>query len=189
MAESTQSVDEYAAHLEGRLGAIARVQGFLMRAPGTLVDLDELVSSEFLAQSIPDEQLQVAGPRTLLGSKAAETLGLALHELTTNSIKFGALAHSQGCVRVLWRRDPVDPGCIVMDWLETGGPPISQPIAKGFGFELLERTLPYELGGRSSVTLEPAGLHCLIIFAAPPGDTVAADTTHGEPGGTDPDGR
>lgn len=65
MAETSRSIDEYAAHLEGRIGALARTQGFLLRAPETSVALEELVRSEFLAQSIGDEQLQIDGPRTI----------------------------------------------------------------------------------------------------------------------------
>jgi two-component sensor histidine kinase len=166
MSETSTSVPEYAAHLEGRLGAIARIQGFLLRAPGASVDLDELARSEFLAQSIQDEQVQIAGPRTLLSSKAAQTLGLAFHELVTNSIKFGALARSEGRVRINWQRDPAEPGCVRMQWHETAGELIPQTLTKGCGFELIERMLPYEMGGTSSITLDDSGLHCLITFAA-----------------------
>jgi two-component sensor histidine kinase len=167
MSESSGSVQEYAAHLEGRLGAIARVQGFLLRAPGASVDLEELVRSEFLAQSIQDEHVQIAGPRTLLDAKAAETLGLAVHELVTNSIKFGALARSQGRVRVIWQRDSTEPQCVLMQWHETAGQSIPQTVTKGFGFELIERMLPYELDGTSTIALDASGLHCSITFSAP----------------------
>jgi two-component sensor histidine kinase len=170
MAETSRSIDDYAAHLEGRIGALARTQGFLLRAPETSVDLEELVRSEFLAQSIGDEQLQIDGPRILLGAKAAQTLGLALHELTTNSIKFGALVHGRGRVHVLWHRDRPDGGRVVLNWQEHAGHVIAAPVSKGFGFELIEGTLPYELGGSSSIALHPSGLQCLITFAAPPHD-------------------
>lgn len=170
MTETSQSIEEYAAHLEGRIGALARIQGFLLRAPDTAVDLEELVRSEFLAQSISDEQLQIAGPRVLLRPKAAETLGLALHELATNSIKFGALAHGQGRVHVLWRRDTSDPGRVMLDWREDAGRAISPAVSKGFGFELIEGTLPYELDGSSSIVLHPSGVHCSIAFAVSPHD-------------------
>jgi two-component sensor histidine kinase len=167
MAESSDSVQEYAAHLEGRLGAIARVQGFLLRAPGASVDLEELVHSEFLAQSIQDQKVQIAGPRTLLNSKTAETLGLALHELVINSIKFGALARSEGRVRVIWQRASAKPEYIRMEWHETAGESVPRNVTKGCGFELIEQMLPYELGGTSTITLDASGLHCLISFAVP----------------------
>jgi two-component sensor histidine kinase len=173
MAESSDSVQEYAAHLEGRLGAIARVQGFLLRAPGASVDLEELVHSEFLAQSIEDEKVRIAGPLTLLNPKTAETLGLALHELVINSIKFGALARAEGRVRVVWQREPAKPECVLMQWHESAGESVPRNVIKGCGFELIERMLPYELGGTSTITLDASGLHCMITFVAPPADAKA----------------
>jgi len=167
MSENSDSVQDYAAHLEGRLSAIARIQGFLLRAPGASVEIEELLRSEFLAQSIQDQQVQIAGPRTLLNPKAAQTLGLAFHELVTNSIKFGALARLEGRVRVIWQRDPVAPECVRMEWRETAGESIPQNVTKGCGFELIEQMLPYELGGTSTITLDASGLYCLITFAAP----------------------
>jgi two-component system CheB/CheR fusion protein len=167
MADSPTSVEEYAAHLEGRLSAIARVQGFLLRAPGARVDLEELVRSEFLAQSIQDGQLQIFGPRVLLDSKAAENLGLALHELTTNSIKFGALGCAGDRVHVRWRLEWQAQRRLVFDWRERVGRVLPDSDRKGFGFELIEQMLPYELGGCSSIAVHPDGLHCSFSFALP----------------------
>jgi two-component system, chemotaxis family, CheB/CheR fusion protein len=165
MAESSTSVEEYAAHLEARLGALARIQGFLLRAPDAFVDLEELVRAEFLAQSTPDERFEITGPRTLLGAKEAATLGLALHELATNSIKFGALASSDGRVQVEWSRPASRSEQIMLEWRERTPHGIAAATHKGFGFELIEQTLPYELGGSSSIVLHPTGLHCSIAFA------------------------
>jgi two-component system CheB/CheR fusion protein len=167
MADTPGSVEEYAAHLEGRLGAIARVQGFLLRAPDALVDLEELVRSEFLAQSIQDEQLVICGPRVLLNPKTAETVGLALHELTINSIKFGALENSGDRVHVVWHLEQPEHARVVLDWRERSERTLPASAARGFGFELIEQTLPYELGGTSSIALYPGGLHCSLVFAAP----------------------
>ena len=181
MADRSVSVQDYAAHLEGRLGAIARVQGFLLRAPDASVDLEELVRSEFLAQSIREEQAQIAGPRTLLNPKTAETLGLAFHELVTNSIKFGALGRSDGRLRIIWQRDSAKPECVLIEWHETAGESVPRNVTKGCGFELIERMLPYELGGTSTITLDASGLHCLITFAAP-NDAAGAPATGYNPG-------
>jgi two-component sensor histidine kinase len=168
MADTPGSVEEYAAHLEGRLGAIARIQGFLLRAPDALVDLEELVRSEFLAQSIRDEQLVICGPRVLLAPKTAETVGLALHELTTNSIKFGALVESGDRVQVQWRLEHTDHRRVVLEWRERVARALPMSETRGFGFELIEQTLPYELGGTSSIAVQPDGLQCSLVFAVPP---------------------
>jgi two-component sensor histidine kinase len=166
--ESNRSVEDYAAHLEGRLGAIARVQGLLLRAPDARVDLEELVRMELLAQSIVDDRTLVEGPRILLAGKTAETLGLALHELTTNAIKFGALSGLRGTVRVAWQHDPRDAGTLQIEWREqseqAGDATLSQ---RGFGFELIEKTLPYELNARTSLSMAERGLVCVIRLPLP----------------------
>jgi two-component sensor histidine kinase len=163
--ESNRSVEDYAAHLEGRLGALARVQGLLLRAPDARVDLEELVRMELLAQSIVDERTRVDGPRILLAGKTAETLGLALHELATNAIKFGALSGPRGTLRVAWRQDPQDAGNLEIEWLERSDTVGEATLGtRGFGFELIERTLPYELNARTSLSMAPDGLLCVIRF-------------------------
>ncbi|MBS0419421.1 MAG: sensor histidine kinase [Proteobacteria bacterium] len=167
MAESSGSVEDFAAHLEGRLGALARIQGFLLRAPDAPVDLEELVRAEFLAQSIPDEHFEIKGPRVLLTAKEAGTLGLALHELTTNAIKFGAFASPAGRLSVEWDRCGRSSEYVTLEWRERTRHVVSAATHKGFGFELIEQTLPYELGGTSSLVLTPSGLQCSITFLLP----------------------
>jgi two-component system, chemotaxis family, CheB/CheR fusion protein len=170
MSETSTSVEEYAAHLEGRIGALARIQGFLLRAPDAAVDLEELVRAEFLAQAVADEQFELSGPRTLLGAEEAATVGLALHELATNSVKFGALASPRGRIRVEWDCSGEKTRRTRLEWHERTEHVIPAISHRGFGFELIERTLPYELGGTSSITLHPTGLQCSITFAIPPHD-------------------
>ena len=168
MVETSACIEEYAAHLEGRLGAVARVHGFLLRAPNAGVDLEELVRAEFLAQSVPDEHLQVGGPRVMLGAKEAETVGLTLHELATNSVKFGALGHLGDKLSVRWRLEGPRRTRVVLDWLERGKRVLRANHRKGFGFEVIELLFPYELGGSSSVVVEPEGLRCSLTFPVPP---------------------
>lgn len=168
MAESSTSVEDFAAHLEGRLGALARIQGFLLRAPDAAVDLEELVRAEFLAQTIRDERFELSGPRILLSAKEAGTLGLALHELTTNAIKFGALASARGRIRVEWQCSTTEAHTTAtLQWREHTEHVTAAASHQGFGFELIEQTLPYELGGTSSIVLHPGGLACSISFVIP----------------------
>jgi len=167
------SKEEYAAHLEGRLDAIARIQGFLLRAPEAKEDLEELGRAEFLAQAISDDRAHISGPRILLSGKAAETLGLAFHELATNAIKFGSLNRPEGSVRIFWDRQPKDRTSVQLEWREqveaaglTATAVEADAINKGFGFELIEKVLPYELGAKSSLAISSAGAHCAITFTA-----------------------
>ena len=170
--ESARSSEEYAAHLEGRVGALARVQGLLLRAPEARVDLEELVRMELLAQSIVDERSEVGGPRVLLTGKTAETLGLALHELATNAIKFGALSGPRGTVHVTWQQAAGDTDPLQIEWTERSDHGTFTDLGtRGFGFELIEKTLPYELDAQTSISLAPSGLTCVIRFPLQPGGT------------------
>ena len=163
-ARADQSAEEYAGLLEGRLGALARVQDMLMRVPDAGADLMELASAEFLAQGVPEDRVTLTGPSVPLTSNVAASLALALHELATNAIKFGALSAAQGRVSVSWSENEQD-GFVRLEWRESGVPLLlTAPRTHGFGVELLENTLPYELGARTSVEFAPGGLTCLIEF-------------------------
>ncbi|MFL6599698.1 MAG: HWE histidine kinase domain-containing protein [Steroidobacteraceae bacterium] len=163
-ARAEQSVEEYAALLEGRLGALARVQDMLMRVPDAGADLMEVATAEFLAQGVPEERIDVAGPPVPLSGTVAGSLALALHELTTNAIRFGALGAAHGRVSLAWNENERD-GFVRLEWRETGVPVLlAAPRNHGFGVELLEHTLPYQLGARTSVEFAPGGLACVIEF-------------------------
>src|SRR5436190_761256 len=87
---------EYAAKLEGRIGALARVHEMLMRAPQQGIDLEELVHGELLTQAVPERCYRAIGPETRIGHEAAAPLALALHELAMNALLHGALGESDG---------------------------------------------------------------------------------------------
>jgi two-component system, chemotaxis family, CheB/CheR fusion protein len=165
-AETSTSIDEYASHLDGRLNAFARIQGMVTRDPDGGVDLEYLVVEELLGYNAREgEQLRVAGPPIRLQPKAAETFALALHELATNAIKYGALSQPAGRVDVSWRLDgTANPTQLTFDWRERGGPPVAPPQRKGFGSELLERTLAFELKSKTSLTFDRNGLQCTIAI-------------------------
>lgn len=162
-AETSISAEEYAAHLEGRISALARTQAFAIRQPQAGVDLGELVEAELIALAAREDKVKTAGPPVRLRPKAAETIGLALHELTTNAVKFGALSLPEGRLRITWRKDVfrTDP-CVRLEWLEEGVPGCALPSHRGFGRDLIERTVPYELRGASRLIFEPGGARCTI---------------------------
>jgi two-component sensor histidine kinase len=165
-AQTDQSVEEYAALLEGRLGALARVQDMLMRVPNAGADLLEIVSAEFLAQGIPEDRVSVDGRSVQMSAKVSASLALALHELTTNAIRFGALSSGQGHVEVRWSENEND-GFTRLEWRETGvSMLLAAPPTHGFGMELLTKALPYELRASTSVEFSAGGLVCVIEFRA-----------------------
>lgn len=163
-AETSASAEDYAEHLEARISALARTQGFAMRRPSAGVSLEELVDAELIAHAAREGKVKTAGPPVRLGVKAAETLGLALHELATNAVKFGALCTAEGRITVTWRKeiDREDP-CVRLEWIEESVAACpQQPARRGFGLDLIERTVPYELRGASRLSFEPGGIHCVI---------------------------
>jgi two-component system, chemotaxis family, protein-glutamate methylesterase/glutaminase len=169
-ALTSTTVEEYASHLDGRLNAFARTQAFVTRDPEVGVDLEYLVVEELLAYHAREgEQLHVSGPSIRLQLKPAETFALALHELATNAVKYGALAKPEGRIAVTWQIDRSSgTPQLVFDWIEKDGPKIDKPARRGFGSELLEQTLRFELKTRTTLSFDPSGFHCKIVIPIGP---------------------
>lgn len=166
-AEPDGPATDYVAHLDGRLNAFARVASAVARDPTAGVGLEGLVADELRASLAAEgERARIAGPRVLLQPKAAEVLGLALHELATNAIKYGALAAPFGQIRVSWQIAETDEtSCLVLTWRERRlSHSIVPPTHRGFGLDTLERTLPYELGARTTLAFAPDGLVCTMMI-------------------------
>jgi PAS domain S-box-containing protein len=123
-ARTSTTVEGYAMHLDGRIDALARVQGAVTRDPIAGVDLESLVAEELIAHAgREDGAVHIAGPPVRLQPKAAEAFGLAIHELATNAVKYGALSSPHGRIRATWRveRDGSGP-CLAFEWKESGIP-------------------------------------------------------------------
>ncbi|GEO18120.1 PAS domain S-box protein [Microvirga aerophila] len=164
-AEASKSVEDYAMHLDGRINAFARVQTAVARDPAAGLDLTELVADELLTYAAREgEQVRITGPAMRLQPKAAETFGLAIHELATNAVKHGALSVPQGRIRISWRvQNGTDPPRLIFEWKECGRPErVAKRRRRGFGTDLLERTLTYELKAKTIQAFEPDGLRCTI---------------------------
>lgn len=167
--ESSTTLEDFSAHLAGRIGALARTQGVLARTADGAVMLDELVHEELAAHGGgDDQQVDAQGPPVLLPDRVAETLGLAMHELTTNALKYGALSLPTGMVRVNWRVHSAmgenhGAKLLRLEWQESGVPLTDlQPGRRGFGRELIEQGLPYELGATTTLEFLPGGVRCTI---------------------------
>jgi PAS domain S-box-containing protein len=163
--ETSGSLEDFASHFDGRLGALARTQSIFARTGEVAVDLDELVRDELVSIGAgSSKQVKVSGPPVQLGQHAGETLALALHELATNAVKYGALARPAGKISVSWRAFTTSAGPrLSLEWRESGVPAIeAEPERMGFGRELIERGLPYELGAATSLAFEPGGVRAVI---------------------------
>jgi two-component system CheB/CheR fusion protein len=120
------------------------------------------------------QQVTLDGPAGVgIRSALVQTLALALHELATNAVKYGALATAAGHLSITWRVTNGANGQqrLFVDWRESGVEILPGPGApskgSGFGRELIERALPYQLGARTSYQFEPDGIHCTIDVEVP----------------------
>jgi two-component sensor histidine kinase len=158
-ADSSGSVDEMASHLSGRLDAFARVQSAVTRNPDRGIDLKGLIADELLAHAAHEgEQVRIKGPDIALRPKAAESISLALHELTTNAVKHGALTNAHGRININWKMNG-DGSSMEFQWAETHPDgKIEKATRQGFGMELLTRILPYDLNAQTKVEFERQGL-------------------------------
>ena len=166
-AETSGSVDDFAMHLDGRLMAFARTQSLVTRDPEGGVDLEFLIADELQAYRVKEtDQVRISGPSVRLQPKAAETLGLAIHELATNAVKYGALSNRRGSIEATWSIEPDgEVFQLAFEWRELDGPQVDGPPARrGFGTELLERTLSYELKARTDLSFQRDGLRCSILL-------------------------
>jgi two-component system CheB/CheR fusion protein len=149
------------AHFQGRLDAFSRVQAALTRSTEVKVSLASLVGDEMTAHAARDgEQVRISGPDIDLEPRTAERMSLAIHELTTNAVKHGALSNQEGRISVDWsRHDGGDGEHLVLRWRESGIHIASSEVEReGFGMELLRRSLPYELEAETRIALNPTGL-------------------------------
>ena len=139
----------------GRLSALAQAHGLLnehIRQPSA--DVRELVEMAITPFRDRAERYSLDGPVATIPDQLVISLALALHELGTNAVKYGALSVPHGRVSIRWQM--VD-GKLRLDWQESGGPSVLEPTSTGFGTRLLRRTA---MG--AELKFEPAGLRCVI---------------------------
>lgn len=175
-AQTAETVGSYAMHLDGRMAAYARAHALLLRDPTGGVGLDTLLAEEFLAHLAHEgERVSLSGPAVRLHGKAAELLSLTLYELMVNAVEHGALSNSHGHVAVKWHVRPghAEPGRVEdseagrvlrLEWRETGAAPSDAPRRRGFGTEVIERTLAYELGATGSLSFSRNGVRCILTL-------------------------
>ena len=172
-ARGSADLADFRNRFRDRLEALARVQGLLSRLnEHDRVTFDELLLSELAAHGVdPDVESRIAleGPSGVrLRSSTVQTLAMALHELATNAVKYGALGQADAQLAVRWYLSGgsgTDGPWLHIDWQETNvtmPQPNTMPPGGGQGRELIERALPYQLGAKTTYVLEPDGVRCMI---------------------------
>ena len=154
---------------EARLLALARVHDVLTRESWEGAEIGTVVGDAIRPLDAPEvSRFDVSGPPLRLPPRIALSIAMALHELGTNAVKYGALSKETGRVAITWsiRRD--DEVCLTLRWAESGGPSVAKPTRTGFGSRLIERSLARELAGEVNLTFDPAGVVCTIVAPVPP---------------------
>jgi PAS domain S-box-containing protein len=149
-------VKTYVQAVEGRINALARVHTILSLSSWQGAEIKKLIVEELAPYSVGG-QIKVCGSEVQLQPATAQTLALALHELVTNSAKYGALSALSGQLSVTWQ---VEADNLVLSWEETGGPMVQKPEIRGFGTRSLMKSIESQLGGQALFDWRSEGLVC-----------------------------
>jgi PAS domain S-box-containing protein len=158
------SAKSFATAFSGRLAALASAHTLLAHARWSGAGLHALIQEQLAPYRLPERaNVTIQGDDVSLEPSAALTLGLTLHELTTNAAKHGALASPAGTIEIRAQIGTEPDGRrLALTWCERGGPPIAAPPRRGFGLTLIERGLAYQLKGNVVLDFRPEGLQCTI---------------------------
>ncbi|WP_409518532.1 HWE histidine kinase domain-containing protein [Methylobacterium sp. R2-1] len=149
-----------------RLKALSRAQALLSQSGSDTVEVRALVSAELAAHAVEaSTRITVSGPKVLLASEQVQNFALAVHELTTNAVKYGALKGESGRLSVTWELISDEAGSerLALKWIESGVDLQPETVTRrGYGRELIDQALAYALGGRTDYALGADGVRCRI---------------------------
>ena len=161
-ARTSRDVDEFQKRFEERVRGMAASLDLLVARDWQGVSIRQLLKSQIGHYLGDDEhRLLAEGPDLLLTADATQNLGLALHELSTNAAKYGALSVASGLVKIKWRLiepDTGQPGLFEIKWRESGGPKVRKPTRKGFGQEVVQRLVKNAMSGEVKLSFHPDGV-------------------------------
>jgi PAS domain S-box-containing protein len=182
------SIPEYIAAVDGRIGALSTAHKLLANARWEGADLRRLVTEEFAPyQSGEPGRITIEGPNVLLAPAMAQTIALALHELVTNAAKHGALSAEGGRIALSWRHLP---DRLEFSWAESDGPHVEPPKRRGYGTRIFKAGIEQQLKGRVEFLWEPEGLRCNLSIPLhdeiEPADETRAQTVPGSPADSKP---
>ncbi|BDG74475.1 sensor histidine kinase [Roseomonas fluvialis] len=157
--------EEFVATLEGRIRSLSQTITLLGRSRWAGAAIGELVREELaahLSSAADRRDIRIDGPEVMLDVDATQHVSMAVHELATNSAKYGALSVPDGSIEVTWR---MEGATVAMTWKERGGPRVAAaPEHEGFGTFLIRSTIENQLGGTLEMAWEPDGLRCSMRF-------------------------
>jgi two-component sensor histidine kinase len=159
---NSRSLKAYSIAFDGRIAALARTQNLVTLSTGGQIGLRELARDELEAHGAQEgHKVLIAGPDLMLGPRVAQVVGLVFHELATNAVKYGALAHQEGRIAITWE-ERSDRVCLT--WRESGAAIEDTSPKQGVGTGIIVDTVPYMLGGSARLTFHPDGAECVMDF-------------------------
>ena len=168
-ARSCDTIEDFKTALIGRIGSLAKTH-VLLSEEGRAATFADILHSELDAFDDGNgERIKLSGPSVDLPSRLAVSLGMAVHELATNAAKFGALSVYGGKVAVAWTVViDAERHTLNIDWVESGGPPVTKPVRQGFGARLLDFVLPGQIQAKTTIEYRPDGVrvHCAVPIPA-----------------------
>ena len=158
-AKRTKTPREFEQQVQSRIAALSRSHDLLVSGEWIGVTVLDLVKAQLEPFCAPD-RCDISGPPAMLKPMAVQYLGMAIHELATNSAKYGALSTAKGRLAVNWSltANAGEEARMRLTWTEVGGPPVRRSGRIGFGRQVLERLAPSALDGTAKLTFRSNGL-------------------------------
>jgi PAS domain S-box-containing protein len=168
-ARSSDTIEDFKTALIGRIGALAKTHLLLSDEGGAEIDFRQILRNELDAfDDGSDDRVRLSGPDVQINSRLAVSLGMAIHELTTNSAKYGALSVYGGKVDITWELVPEGTRrSLQFAWLESGGPRVKNPTREGFGTRLLAFVLPGQIRAKTEIEYRPEGVRVRVSLPLP----------------------
>lgn len=152
----SKTLHEASSTIAGRLIALSRVQDILSETSWASANLRDVVNNALVAHMDKDGRFEISGPPAHISAQQALGISLAIHELATNALKYGALSNEWGRVTIRWSIG--NDGAFCFEWCESGGPTVTDPENKGFGSRLVETIVASYFSGRGHLEYAPNGI-------------------------------
>src|SRR5262249_10324070 len=152
--QGSHSMDEFVKALDGRIQSMAAAHSLLSQSRWQGVELTDLVRHQ-LEPYATEANMMISGPDVMLSAEVTQAVAMVVHELVTNAAKYGALSTPGGRVSLTWNLGSSGdaPPVLLIEWHETGGPPITAPRRSSYGTNLIRDLIPHELGGKVDLEL------------------------------------
>ncbi len=159
------SIENFAEIVGGRISSLASAHDNITKGNWSSASLHDLIDTEADAYSSGNrDRVSIEGPEAMVSPEAYTVLALVIHEMITNSAKYGSLADSSGNLVITVARDKDD--ALLIEWVERGGPPVKPPKRRGFGSTIIERSIPFELSGDANIEYKLSGVEAQFCVPA-----------------------